>query len=164
MHSPVLKTWKIKGKSMSKAAASEVKSNNTPLNLTSSRPVAKEKPNYEYMRDKDREMVKGIFHFYEVPGGTLEFCHKVYKGDEVTVWKMKDGEIRSVPLGVAKHLCKSGKYPVHAHTMDKDGVPIMKIGTKVARYSFQSLEFVDMDDFGIHEGKEIITVERATGF
>ena len=128
------------------------------------RPAKKEKPNYEYLRDKDREIVKGIFHFYEVPGGSIEFSFKVYKGDHVQNYKFTDGEICSIPLGVAKHLNKSGKYPVHAHAVDKDGNPTMKIGTKVARYSFQSLEFVDMDDFGIHAGKEIITVERATGF
>lgn len=145
---------------MSKTAVSEQKTTHQMPPVIDK----KTRPNYEYMRDKDREIVKGIFHFYEVPGGNMEFSFKMYKGDPVVNYKFTDGEICSIPLGVAKHLNKSGRYPVHAHTMDKDGNPVMKIGTKVARYSFQSLEFVDMDDFGINAGKEIITVERATGF
>lgn len=119
------------------------------------------KPNMEYLRDKDRETVKGVFHFYEVPGGVLEFSLLLHKGDKLTNYKLRDGEICSIPLGVAKHLNRSGRYPVHTHAVDKDGNPTLRVGQKVARYSFQSLEFVDVDDFGIDAGKEIITVERA---
>jgi hypothetical protein len=99
-----------------------------------------------YMRDKDREIVKGIFRFYEVPGGSLSFYFRKYKEDNVERFDMIDGMTYSVPLGVAKHLNTSGSYPVHAYQTDERGIPHMHIGKRVRRYGFQSLEFIDIDD------------------
>ena len=99
-----------------------------------------------YQRDKDREPVKGVFRFYEVPGGTLSFVYKAYKGDPVAHYTLVDGEICTLPLGVAKHLNKNGWYPVHEYKVDEGGAPSMHIGRKVSRFGFQSLEFVDIDD------------------
>lgn len=113
-----------------------------------------------YQRDKDREIVKGIFRFYEVPGAMLSFPYKAYKGDEVARYDLVDGEVYSLPLGVARHLNKSGWYPIHAHTQAEDGKPAMKIGQKVRRYGFQSLEFVDIDDLSEH-GSPLVTVQHA---
>lgn len=105
-----------------------------------------EKPNYTYQRDKDREPVKGIFRYHEVPGGILEFSFKAYKGDNIEKYSFIDGEIYTVPLGVARHLNRNVSYPVHAHITDKDGKPMQIAKTMVRRCSFQSLEFVDIDD------------------
>lgn len=107
----------------------------------------KSKAQVKYMRDKDREPVKGIFRFNEVPGGTLSFVFRKYKEDPVERFDMVDGQIYTVPLGVAKHLNTSGWYPVHAYSMDEKGKPAMQIGTKVRRYAFQSLEFTEIDEF-----------------
>jgi len=122
--------------------------------------AAQDKPkvDHKYNRDRDREVVRGVFHFYEVPGGLLEFVYKAYEGDDVEKYSLEDGKIYSIPRGVARHLCKSGWYPVHAYTTDKDGRPTAKIGHKVARYGFSSLEFFDSDDL-LPEGKPLITVE-----
>lgn len=111
-----------------------------------------------HQRDKDRENVRGVFKFYEVPGGKLEFVYRMYKHDPVEKFELFDGAVYTLPLGVAKHLNKSGWYPVHVHTQDEAGKPSMKIGTKVRRYGFQSLEFVDVDDLS-EIGKPIISVE-----
>jgi hypothetical protein len=119
----------------------------------------KPKINLRYMRDKDREMVKGKFIFHEVPGGVLEFVFKKYKEDAVEKYTMYDGEIYTVPLGVAKHLNKDCWYPIHSFTQDENGKPTQKIGQKVRRCSFQSLEFVDIDDL-TPEGSGLITVEN----
>ncbi len=112
-----------------------------------------------YQRDKDREIVKGIFRFYEVPGGSMGFSFKMYKEDAVEKHTLKDGEVYPLPLGVAKHLNKSGWYPVHEFALDDNGRPLMKIGKKVRRYGFQSLEFVDIDDL-TPVGGPLITVEN----
>lgn len=117
------------------------------------------KPNLRYMRDKDREKVRGIFKFYEVPGGSMSFVFKVYKEDPVERYDLVDGQIYTLPLGVAKHLNKNGWYPVHEHMLDANGKPTMQIGKKVRRFGFQSLEFVDIDDLEF-EDKQIITVEH----
>lgn len=116
-------------------------------------------PTMRMQRDKDREPVKGIFRFHEVPGGQMQFCYKYYKGDEVETFTLVDGEIYTLPLGVAKHLNKNCWYPLHHYAVDADGRSIAKIGQKVRRCSFQSLEFVDVDDL-TPTGKPLVTVEH----
>lgn len=117
------------------------------------------KPNARYLRDKDRELVKGKFIFHEVPGGTMSFSIKIHKDDQVENYTLVDGEIYSLPLGVAKHLNKNCWYPIYSHLSGDKNISAgfsanlygaagqnMKIGQKVRRCSFQSLEFVDIDD------------------
>jgi hypothetical protein len=118
----------------------------------------KPKKNLTYMRDKDREPVKGIFRFYEVPGGSMSFSYKAYKGDPVERFDLVDGGVYTLPLGVAKHLNKNGWYPVHSHMVDENGKAVMKIGQKIRRFGFQSLEFVDIEDL-TEVGSGIVTAE-----
>ena len=117
------------------------------------------KANLRYQRDKDREMVKGIFKYHEVPGGILPFVYKVYKEDQVERYDLIDGQVYTVPLGVAKHLNKNGWYPIHAYQVNENGIPTMKIGQKVRRFGFSSLEFVDIDDL-TPIGAPLVTVEH----
>lgn len=102
--------------------------------------------NLRYMRDKDRQKVKGIFRYHEVPGGVMGFVFKAYKEDKVESFKLRDGEVYELPLGVAKHLNKNCSYPEYAHLVSDTGMPIETIGKQIRRCSFQSLEFVDVDD------------------
>lgn len=129
-------------------------------------------PNARYLRDKDRELVRGKFHFHEVPGGTMSFSIKIHKDDQVENYTLVDQEIYSLPLGVAKHLNKNCWYPMYGHLTGGDaGVHAglssmlygasgqgMKITQKVRRCSFQSLEFVDIDE--INPVGQIITAEN----
>lgn len=115
---------------------------------------APKKPNHKYSRDKDREKVKGIFRFYEVPGGTMSFVFKAYKEDPVERFDMVDGQVYEVPLGVARHLNKNLWYPEYDYMKGEDSKNIMKITKKVRRCGFQSLEFIDMED--LSEGKQQI--------
>ncbi len=108
--------------------------------------VKKEKPNHKYLRDKDREIVPGIFRFHEVPGGTLSFVCKLHPGDPVERFDMVDGQVYNIPLGVARHLNKNLWYPQHSYAVDETGKPLQKITTKIRRASFQSLQFVDSED------------------
>ena len=73
------------------------------------------KKDFKAMRDRDREKVRGMFKFYEVPGGSLSFVYKAYKEDGAEKYTMVDGQIYEIPLGVAKHLNKNGWYPVHQY-------------------------------------------------
>ena len=116
------------------------------------------KKNLRWHRDKDREIVKGMFKFYEVPGGLMSFVYREYKEDQTERYDLVDGEIYSIPLGVARHLNKNGWYPVHSYSMNEAGVASMKVGHKKRRFGFQSLEFIDIDD--LTEDKGIITVEK----
>lgn len=114
--------------------------------------------NLRYMRDKDREKVRGKFHFNECPGGTLSFSHRIHKGDPVETFNLQDGEIVTIPRGVAKHLNKNGWYPVHRHYSDENKGSLIKVGQKVHRFSFQSLEFLDDDSMDINPS--LLSVER----
>ncbi len=120
---------------------------------------AVDKKDLKYLRDKDREMVKGVFKFYEVPGGSMSFCFKKYKGDPIERFDMVDGEVYTVPLSVAKHLNNDCHYPVHSYATDENGKPLQKISQRVNRCGFQSLEFMDMDDFD-KGSKHIVMVEN----
>jgi len=142
----------------------------TPSNLSPARPMIgaeKKKPvdkaslrkKLRYMRDKDRELVKGIFRFHEVAGGTMSFVYRAYKEDPVERYDLVDGEVYTLPLGVAKHLNHNCWYPVHAYQMNEAGKPAKNIGRKVHRCSFQSLEFVDIDDLGDTAVEEVIVTE-----
>lgn len=146
----VKETAKVEATSLEKAL------DQTPMPKEATKPAYK----YQYQRDKDNEKVKGIFKFYEVPGATLSFPYKAYKGDEVARYDLVDGQVYTIPLGVARHLNKNGWYPVHAHTKGEDDKPSMKIGQKVRRFGFQSLEFVDIEDISEH-GSPLMTVEYA---
>lgn len=114
----------------------------------------------DYRRDKDKELVKGVFKFYEVPGGIMEFVYRKYGKKEVPQkYSMIDGQVYTIPLGVAKHLNNDCWYPVHSYAMDENGKSSQRISQKVKRCGFQSLEFMDVEDFD-RGGKQIIQVEN----
>jgi hypothetical protein len=107
--------------------------------------VAKEQVEKQLKADheKDSVMVRGKFIFHEVPGGSLGFVFRKYKWDPIEKYEMRDGEVYSVPLKVAKHLNTACAYPTYTFKNDEQGRPVTTIGEKVRRCSFQSLEFVD---------------------
>lgn len=134
---------------------------NVAKNITEETKTTREtkKINLKAMRDRDREMVRGKFIFHEVPGGSMSFVFKAYREDPIERFDMMDGEIYSIPLGVARHLNKNLSYPVHAYAVDDAGKSVMKIGQKVRRCSFQSLEFIDTEDLTPDGRGSIVTVE-----
>lgn len=111
----------------------------------SEKPVRK---NWEHERQRDRKMVTGKFLFHDIPGGTLTFNIQLYKGDPLETYSIKDGEVRTIPFGVAKHLNRLGK-PVHEFAKDENGKSIQRITSYQKRCSFQSLDF--LGDDGLEE-------------
>ena len=101
--------------------------------------------NYEFQRKQDQTPVRGKFIFHEVPGGKMSFVYRKYKGDPIASYEMADGEILTVPLGVAKHLNANCWYPAYDFKSDEQGRPTCKIVSKHRRCSFQSLEFIDVE-------------------
>lgn len=118
---------------------------------------------WEAERIRDGKMVKGIFRFHEVPGGSLSFSFRKYKGDPVDDYTMTDGETYEVPLRVAVHLKESGWYPIHKYAVDENGLPTKVIGKKVKRYTFESLDFIaDERLLRADADKSIVTVTQLT--
>jgi hypothetical protein len=122
----------------------------------------------EYMRDRDNEKVQGVFRYYEVPGGVIDFVFRAYKGDRIERYTLRDGEIYSIPRGVMRHLNKDCWYPEYEYASSEPGAfqkgidpynpkSSMRIGKKVKRMAFESMEFVTLDD--VPDAKPILTVE-----
>lgn len=104
------------------------------------------KKDISLQKEADARLVTGRFVYTERPGGTLTFPYKKYKGDPIKVWSFVDGEVYTIPRGIASHLQREGRYAVHSHAMTEDGKPSLKIGHMVTRYTFESLGFLDEDD------------------
>lgn len=68
------------------------------------------------------------------------------------------GTGRRLELGVAIHLNKNCWYPVHHYEQDAEGKASVRVGRKVRRMGFQSLEFTDVD---LGETGNVLTVENA---
>jgi hypothetical protein len=101
--------------------------------------------NLKFKKEKDRTPVRGKFIFHEVPGGRMDFVYRAYKGDPIEKYSMADGEICTIPLGVAKHLNTNCWYPGHEYKDDEAGRSVCKMTSKIRRCSFQSLEFIDVE-------------------
>ncbi len=113
----------------------------------------------EEMRKKNSKLVKGIFRFYEVPNGKLEFVYSEYPGERVQTYRLFDGKIYEIPLGVARHLNKNGSYPVHERKLNDAGEIEEGPSKKVRRFGFQSLDFIDESEF---QETEVFAIEYNT--
>lgn len=114
---------------------------------TSAKPeIQGEKTSRQLERERDAQPVKGIFKFYEVPGGRLKFIFHQHAGDPIDRIDMVDGQVYTVPLRVARHLNKNGFYPNYIFAPDEHGIGKVKVGSKTHRFGFQSLEFIDDTD------------------
>ena len=134
----------------------------------------KKKLNLDYLHAKDNEKVKGIFRFYEVPGGTISFPFRKYLKDEVETYTMTDGQLYTVPLMVAKHLNENCWYPEYGHIPGETGIKSghtpngmnpthgmrQAVKIKVRRMGFQSLEFMDIEGLNSPDS-QIIEVTSA---
>lgn len=133
-----------------------------PENVSAKTAPRKEKQNLQYKRDKNREMVRGIFRYHEVPGGEMGFAFREFKGDPIENYLMVDGEMYTIPLGVAKHLNINCWYPQYEYLpgdrIGESGIQglsanvrgfaghVQRVTKKTHRCAFNSLEFLDIED------------------
>ena len=120
----------------------------------------------ESQRDRDHELVTGIFNFKEHRGGTLRFRFKKYAGDDFVEYALVDGERYKLPRMIARHLNQNIHYLEYKHLPGEQGEKGMRGAynngqsgslsgatlagqmhsvTKVPRCEFRSLEFMDED-------------------
>lgn len=114
-------------------------------------------------RDRDAELVIGIFKNFETQGGTIEFMYKIYPGQENTYYILTDGEKYKLPRGVWAHLSQNCFFLEHNYMPGQSGPAGMRHGVndgsirrlptvalqarKVHRFGFMPLEFMDDTDF-----------------
>jgi hypothetical protein len=117
------------------------------------------------MRDRDAELVTGIFKNLENPStnggrGSVIFSYKYYPGEANQVYELWDGERYTIPRGVARHLNNNCYYKEYQHLQGEYGEQGIRGGynpdgrlqsnslqtaRKVHRYAFHSLEYMDDD-------------------
>ena len=115
------------------------------------------KKKLQYEAEKDRQKVKGKFVFHECPGGVLKFTAKLNKGDKIERFALRDGHVYELPLGIAKHLNNNCWYPEHKLLIDEDGNPSHRVNKRVQRFSFQSLEFIDIEELSRQADIDVVT-------
>lgn len=118
----------------------------------------------ERMRDRDAEIVTGVFQNLENPAGNggrgaVMFGYKAYKNDPFIMYELCDGERYAIPRGVARHLNNNCFYREYQHLPGEFGTQgirggmadgrlkaqNMQMSRKVHRYAFRSLEYMDDD-------------------
>ncbi len=138
LHIPEVNAKKVKeGKDGIQQSARPFMTRSKKLTKEEKEVIAKE---LKIKRDKERTPVRGIFKYHECPGAMFEFMFKKYAEDPLEKFSFIDGEVYTIPLGVARHLNTGCWYPVHKF-QSKDS--IMTTQEKIRRTSFQSLEFMD---------------------
>lgn len=112
-------------------------------------------------QQEERQPVKGIFRYFETPGGELRFPYRAYKGDPLQMFKLKDGQVATVPLGVARHLRHRLEYPVHGWRVNENNLATHTAANKmVKRCTFEYIEFFDPRDEELRQQQKSYTTEQ----
>lgn len=96
----------------------------------------------EKLRKENAKLVKGIFRFIEVPGGSIEFAFREFPGEPVRVYEFFDGKEYEIPLGVAKHINNNMKVPKRDYMRDAKGNKLLTTAIEGWR---QRAEFVSTE-------------------
>jgi hypothetical protein len=114
----------------------------------------------EAQKERDREMVTGIFEYKNKRGQTLEFYFKKYDDDPYKKYILTDGKRYRIPRMVARHLNQNCFYTEYKRLEGLRGVTDIQQGdisgsqdqyakmyavNKDHRCEFKSLEFMDDD-------------------
>ncbi len=111
------------------------------------------------IKERDHELVTGIFNYKEKPRGKLCFTFQKYADDNNKKYELVDGQRYRIPRMVAKHLNQNCYYveytraggafagsDVHlAGTGNESTYANMYAVNKLHRTEFRSLEFMDDD-------------------
>lgn len=91
----------------------------------------------EEQREKDHELVTGLFKHNEYSGGTLRFRFKKYPRDEYKQYELVDGQRYRIPRMVAYHLNTNVHYLKYSH-LDKNLSDTSGMATHAAKMDRQS--------------------------
>lgn len=111
------------------------------------------------IKERDHEMVTGIFNYREKPKGKLCFTFQKYADDNNKKYELVDGQRYRIPRMVAKHLNQNCYYVEYsrlggafattdmhmAGTGNESTYANMYAVNKMHRTEFRSLEFMDDD-------------------
>lgn len=90
---------------------------------------------------KDHREVTGVFRNFETQGGGLKFYYRKWKGDNIMMFEMEDGQEYTVPRMVADHLNNKCWYGQHEHASDISGKKVTRLAKKIHRFGFYNNKF-----------------------
>ena len=95
------------------------------------------KKKLEEQREKDSEIVEGIFRSHGIKG-KVKFSYHAYKEDGTDIYEMEDGVTYKIPRGVANHINERACYNEREHVKGPDGQLTLAtiIKKKEKRYEF----------------------------
>lgn len=116
------------------------------LQFTKGLTLEEKKGYIQYLKERNTQMVSGIFRCFEPIGGSLEMNAMAYDGETPTKYNFSDGVEYTVPKYVAKRFESDFQgigtwYPTHSHILDHEGKPTVAVGKKNRRFGFSSMEF-----------------------
>jgi hypothetical protein len=151
--------------------------NQEPELMSKKKKMSKEevKKDIARCRARDNELITGIFTNLERPGNYHKFGLKLYPGDDFVFYHLVHGEKHRIPRGVARHLNMNCHYVEYINLKDEFGKATsqkaaindgrlnsnatMSAKRKVPRFSFTSLEYMDIDDDWDSKASNLIEVE-----
>lgn len=100
----------------------------------------------KFLKERDTEMVTGIFRCHEPSGGCVEMTAMAYDGESPIKYQFLDGQQYTVPKYIAKRFENEFQgigtwYPTHSHILDASGKPTISVGKKNRRFGFSSMEY-----------------------
>lgn len=115
-------------------------------NFTKTLTLDEKKAYVQSHRDRDCEMVTGVFRCYEPPGGMLEMTCMAYGHENPTKYEFYDGVEYTIPRYVARRFENEFQgqgtwYPTNKYLLDAAGKPMVHVGKKNRRFGFSSMEF-----------------------
>jgi hypothetical protein len=90
-----------------------------------------------YLKDRDSQMVTGVFKCLEPVGGSVTFSAKAWDGCEINT-TMEHGQEYTVPYAIAVQLERGCWWPTHSYLLDAQGKPVITTGKKNYRFSFNT--------------------------
>lgn len=100
----------------------------------------------KHLKEKDCEMVTGVFRCNEPQGGNVEFNCMAYPGEDPKKYHFYDGEQYTIPRYVARRIENEFQgcgcwYPTNKYLLDEAGKAMVHLGKKNRRFGFGSMEF-----------------------
>jgi len=119
------------------------------------------------MRDKDAELVTGVFQNFETPSssdtmGAVRFVYAQYPGEQLNSYELWDGHRYSLPRGLVRRLKNECYVPIYERVTDpvmsQQGVlqavadgrlrtpnTQMKVARKKHRFGFSIMDYMDYE-------------------
>ena len=165
---PEVKSLPTKRKADSKAPAAPIVVKDNPTKEEIKKMTREEvQALIRRMRDKDAELITGVFHNYETPNsvdsmGAVRFVYAAYPGETLDSYELWDGHRYSLPRGLVRRLKNECYVPIRERVNDpiaaqqgvlqavsdgrlKNPNVEMKIVRKKHRFGFSILDYMDYE-------------------